>query len=162
MKRKSSFPILGSAFPQPKIHQSKLGSTDRWKPIVDNIDSRFDAYLEQENRVNRSKLMDNRVHACIYFIQPTGHSCVSISFSFCTPSLIDQLGVLHMNSLRPIDIEFMRKLHHKVNLIPVIAKADTLTDDEVVAFKQRVRLSSNCPKVVELGPESPESLTIAF
>lgn len=32
----------------------------------------------------------------------------------------------------------MRKLHHKVNLIPVIAKADTLTDDEIVAFKQRV------------------------
>ena len=45
-----------------------------WKPIVDNIESRFDAYLEQENRVNRSKLVDNRVHACIYFIQPTGHS----------------------------------------------------------------------------------------
>jgi septin 7 len=41
--------------------------------------------------------------------------------------------------LRPIDIEFMRKLHHKVNLIPVIAKADTLTDDEITAFKQRVR-----------------------
>jgi septin 7 len=26
----------------------------------------------------------------------------------------------------------------KVNLIPVIAKADTLTDDEVIAFKKRV------------------------
>jgi septin 7 len=48
--------------------------TDSWKPIVDNIDARFDAYLEQENRVNRLKLVDNRVHACIYFIQPTGHS----------------------------------------------------------------------------------------
>ena len=45
-----------------------------WKPIVDNIEARFDAYLEQENRVNRSKLVDNRVHACIYFIQPTGHA----------------------------------------------------------------------------------------
>lgn len=49
-----------------------------WKPIVDNIESRFDAYLEQENRVNRLKLVDNRVHACIYFIQPTGHSCVEL------------------------------------------------------------------------------------
>lgn len=44
-----------------------------WKPIVDNIESRFDNYLEQENRVNRNKLQDNRVHACIYFVQPTGH-----------------------------------------------------------------------------------------
>lgn len=34
----------------------------------------------------------------------------------------------------------MRKLHTKVNLIPVIAKADTLTDDEVTLFKQRVSL----------------------
>lgn len=88
--------------------------TYSWKPIVDNIESRFDNYLEQENRVNRNKLQDNRVHACIYFVQPTGHS------------------------LRPIDIEFMRRLHQKVNLIPVIAKSDTLTDEEIVAFKQRI------------------------
>jgi septin family protein len=32
----------------------------------------------------------------------------------------------------------MRRLHQKVNLIPVIAKADTLTDEEVTEFKQRV------------------------
>jgi septin 7 len=47
-----------------------------WRPIVENIESRFDAYLEQETRVNRQKVMDNRVHACLYFIQPTGHTCV--------------------------------------------------------------------------------------
>ncbi|KAJ9106344.1 hypothetical protein QFC21_001490 [Naganishia friedmannii] len=115
-----------------------VNNDEAWKPIVDNIDSRFDAYLEQENRVNRSKLMDNRVHACIYFIQPTGHSCVPFKFLSPNPKMIDLWGVLHLFRLRPIDIEFMRKLHHKVNLIPVIAKADTLTDDEVVAFKQRI------------------------
>jgi septin len=41
-------------------------------------------------------------------------------------------------SLKPLDIEFMRRLHTEVNLIPVIAKADTLTDDEVAEFKARV------------------------
>ena len=50
-----------------------------WKPIVENIESRFDSYLEQENRVNRSKVVDNRVHACLYFIQPTGHSYANSS-----------------------------------------------------------------------------------
>ena len=45
-----------------------------WKPIVENIEARFDSYLEQENRVNRQKISDNRVHACLYFIQPTGHA----------------------------------------------------------------------------------------
>ncbi|KAF9514811.1 hypothetical protein BS47DRAFT_1342563 [Hydnum rufescens UP504] len=91
-----------------------VNNDNSWKPIVENIEARFDAYLEQENRVNRQKLVDNRVHACLYFIQPTGHA------------------------LKQIDIEFMRRLHTKVNLIPVIAKADTLTDDEIVAFKERV------------------------
>ena len=45
-----------------------------WIPVVENIEARFDSYLEQENRVNRQKIADNRVHACLYFIQPTGHA----------------------------------------------------------------------------------------
>jgi len=53
-----------------------LTRSNSWKPIVESIESKFDNYLEQENRVNRSKVMDNRVHACLYFIQPTGHSLV--------------------------------------------------------------------------------------
>lgn len=32
----------------------------------------------------------------------------------------------------------MRRLHTKVNLIPIIAKADTMTDDEVQQFKARI------------------------
>ena len=32
----------------------------------------------------------------------------------------------------------MRQLHTKVNLIPIIAKADTLTDEEISDFKARV------------------------
>ncbi|GAA5845211.1 hypothetical protein JCM11251_003714 [Rhodosporidiobolus azoricus] len=91
-----------------------INNEDGWKPILDNIEARFDAYLEQENRVHRQKMVDNRIHACLYFIEPTGHS------------------------LKPVDIEFMRRLHTRVNLIPVIAKADTMTDDEVVQFKARV------------------------
>jgi septin family protein len=45
-----------------------------WKPILDNIEARCDAYLEQENRVNRRRMVDNRIHACLYFIAPTGHA----------------------------------------------------------------------------------------
>merc|ERR1711939_185521 len=91
-----------------------INNSQSWLPILQNIDSRYDSYLEQENRVNRAKLVDNRVHACLYFIEPTGHS------------------------LKQLDIEFMRKLADKVNLIPVIAKSDTLSEDETVAFKERI------------------------
>lgn len=109
---------MGTAI-RPRVASSPFGpnqflASRSWKPILENIEARFDEYLEQENRVNRQKVVDNRVHACLYFIQPTGHS------------------------LKQIDIEFMRRLHTKVNLIPVIAKADTLTDEEIIAFKQRV------------------------
>lgn len=93
-----------------------VNNDDSWRPIIENIETRFDAYLEAENKVNRMNIIDNRVHACVYFIEPTGHS------------------------LKPLDIEVMRRLHTKVNLIPVIAKADTLTDDEVAMFKQRVSI----------------------
>ncbi|KAH7883500.1 Septin-domain-containing protein [Phlebopus sp. FC_14] len=91
-----------------------VNNDDSWRPIVEDIESRFDSYLEQENRVNRQKIADNRVHACLYFIQPTGHS------------------------LKQLDIEFMRRLHTRVNLIPIIAKADTLTDEEIADFKARI------------------------
>lgn len=96
-----------------------VNNDDSWRPIVENIEQRFDAYLEAENKVNRMNIVDNRVHACVYFIQPTGHS------------------------LKPLDIEVMRRLHTKVNLIPVIAKADTMTDQEIVNFKQRVSTHSS-------------------
>lgn len=43
-------------------------------------------------------------------------------------------------SLKPLDIEFMKRLHDKVNVIPLIAKADTLTPEECQLFKKQVRL----------------------
>jgi septin 7 len=106
----------------------------RWKPILDNIEARYDAYLEQENRVNRTKMVDNRVHACLYFIEPTGHSYVPLVL----PLRENVMMLTCDDRLKPVDIESMRRLHNKVNLIPVIAKADTMTDDEVAAFKARI------------------------
>lgn len=47
----------------------------------------------------------------------------------------------YFHRLKPIDVEFMRQLHTKVNLIPIIAKADTLTDEEIADFKARVSWS---------------------
>lgn len=42
--------------------------------------------------------------------------------------------------LKPLDIEFMKRLHEKVNIIPLIAKADTLTPEECQQFKKQVRV----------------------
>ena len=40
--------------------------------------------------------------------------------------------------MQPLDVEFMRKLQDKVNIIPIIAKADTMTREEIAYFKEKV------------------------
>jgi len=40
--------------------------------------------------------------------------------------------------LRPIDIKFMHLLHERVNIVPVIGKADTLTKKELQSLKVKV------------------------
>lgn len=44
-------------------------------------------------------------------------------------------------SLRPLDVEFMKALHEKVNIVPVLAKADTLTPSEIK--KKKIKVSSH-------------------
>ncbi|KAJ3064275.1 hypothetical protein HDU98_012288 [Podochytrium sp. JEL0797] len=91
-----------------------INNQDAHKPILKSIEERYEQYLDQESRVNRKNMVDNRVHACIYFIAPTGHS------------------------LRQLDVQFMKELGTKVNLIPVIAKSDVLTETEIADFKERI------------------------
>jgi cell division control protein 12 len=40
--------------------------------------------------------------------------------------------------LKPLDVEIMKRLGTRVNLIPVIAKADTMIPEDLQNFKQRV------------------------
>ena len=53
-----------------------------WEPILKCVEERYDAYLDQERRVNRKHIVDNRVHCCLYFVSPTGHKYVSFLFFF--------------------------------------------------------------------------------
>ena len=93
-----------------------VDNTDCWEPVVEYVEKQFDKFLEAETRVKRESLPDSRVHACLYFIAPSGHG------------------------LKRIDVEFMKRIHDKVNIIPVIGKADACTKEELVAFKQKVSL----------------------
>ncbi|CCE79559.1 Piso0_001633 [Millerozyma farinosa CBS 7064] len=94
---------------------NNVNNHDSWVPIVDFIDEQHESYMKQEQQPYRNTVKDLRVHACLYFIRPTGHS------------------------LKPLDIEVMRRLSMRVNLIPIIAKADTLSPKELDAFKSRIR-----------------------
>jgi septin family protein len=50
-----------------------------------------------------------------------------------------RISCSQQHRLRQIDVDSMLQLHEKVNLIPVIAKADTVTEEDMYYFKARVR-----------------------
>uniref|UniRef100_A0A671RNI5 Septin-5-like n=1 Tax=Sinocyclocheilus anshuiensis TaxID=1608454 RepID=A0A671RNI5_9TELE len=92
-----------------------VNNTESWRAVVDYIDQQFEQYFRDESGLNRKNIQDNRVHCCLYFISPFGHG------------------------LRPMDVEFMKMLHEKVNIVPVLAKADSLTPLEVRKIKMKIR-----------------------
>eukprot|EP00070_Physeter_catodon_P046064 XP_028352958.1 septin-10 isoform X6 [Physeter catodon] len=87
-----------------------------YQPIVDYIDAQFEAYLQEELKIKRSlfNYHDSRIHVCLYFISPTGHS------------------------LKTLDLLTMKSLDSKVNIIPVIAKADAISKTELQKFKVKL------------------------
>ncbi|KAI5170794.1 septin 7 [Nematocida sp. LUAm3] len=109
-----------------------------WCPIRNLIYNRYEEYhIEEENVTNT---MDKRIHCCLYFLNPR-----------TVP--------------REIDLKIMQELGDKVNLIPVISKADILDPEEYKAIKDALfsELMSNkvklfdsilideCKKVVEIN-----------
>lgn len=52
--------------------------------------------------------------------------------------------------LRQMDVQFMKHLHDKVNIVPVIAKADTLTPTELRKLKDRVSYNVECTLVLQI------------
>lgn len=87
-----------------------------WDPIVKYIKDQHSAYLRKELTAQRERyLQDTRIHCCLFFIQPSGHG------------------------LKPIDIVVLKKLSEFVNVVPVIAKSDSLTLEERAAFKERIK-----------------------
>nr|XP_020749395.1 septin-14 isoform X2 [Odocoileus virginianus texanus] len=65
-----------------------------YQPIVDYLDAQFESYLQEELKIKRSlgDHLDSRVHVCLYFISPTGHSLKSLDI--LTMKNIDSKGLL--------------------------------------------------------------------
>lgn len=95
----------------------QVNRMDNVKPIVEYIEDQFEAYLREELESERClpRYDDTRIHACLYFICPTGHN------------------------LKSLDIFCMKQLHDKVNLIPIVAKSDCLSKDELERFKRTIK-----------------------
>lgn len=59
---------------------NQLSFVCSYKPILEYIDAQFEKYLEEELKIKRSLLNyhDTRIHICLYFIAPNGHSLKSL------------------------------------------------------------------------------------
>ena len=114
-----------------------INTTDCYKSILNYIDTQFERYLNDESGLNRRNISDNRVHCLFYFISPFTRGYVSLTI----PAHLLSCGYpFCVSSLKPLDIECMKALHQKVNIVPIIAKADALTQEELAQMKQHVRM----------------------
>lgn len=95
--------------------------TTTFEKIVGYYVEQFCVFRQEEEKAERTlrRGMDPLVHCVFYFINP--------------------------HRLKPVDIAFMKELHEKVPIIPVIAKSDTMTTPEKKDYKEEVRskLQSN-------------------
>ncbi|KFP43570.1 Septin-10, partial [Chlamydotis macqueenii] len=116
----------------------QINKEDSCQPIVDYIDAQFEAYLQEELKIKRSLFSyhDTRIHVCLYFISPTGHS------------------------LKTLDLLTMKSLDSKVNIIPIIGKADSISKTELQKFKNKImsELVSNDVQIYQF-PTDDETIS---
>lgn len=82
---------------------------------VNYIDQQFMTYFKAQFQNPLWNIRDTLIHCCLYLIPPYGKM-----------------------RLRKEDIDCMRALHEKVNLIPVIIKADTFNSIQLAKFKENI------------------------
>jgi len=103
----------------------QINREESYAPVLQYINEQFEKYLQEELKIRRNlwNYTDTRVHVCLYFIAPTGHT------------------------LKAIDLMTMKALENKVPIIPLIAKSDTISKQELKTFKMRI-ISELCEKQV--------------
>lgn len=93
----------------------KLENNATGKFITSFIENEYKLILDEELRINTNPhKQDSRIHVAIYFIRPTSRG------------------------LSALDIIVLQNISARVNVIPVISKSDTLTEDELRLNKKLI------------------------
>ncbi|CAG8758164.1 43734_t:CDS:2 [Gigaspora margarita] len=83
--------------------------------VLRYIEAQFDQTLAEETKVKRNpKAQDSQIHACLYFIDNTN------------------------NGLTDKDIRILKRITARVNVIPIVAKADLLTTTQLANLKKAI------------------------
>lgn len=137
-----------------------------FKPILEYIDTQFEKYLEEELKIKRSLFSchDSRIHACLYFIAPSGHSLKSLDL-VTMKKLDSKVTRQSIEKQRFLCPPFFPRVFYlcsvlfqippQVNIIPVIAKADTVNRSELDKLKIKImsELVSNGVQIYQFPTE---------
>jgi septin family protein len=105
----------------------QLDERKSFEPIQQFIKQMYDSYSQKYDTGKVSPLDDPRVHCCLYFLQPT--------------------------RFRENDAVHMKALEGFVPIVPIIAKADTLTIDEINEFLLRGYCTPEQVREIKLNGE---------
>ncbi|KAJ1553897.1 hypothetical protein HK405_006589, partial [Cladochytrium tenue] len=104
-----------------RAHDAELeGVAARWlAPVLAYVEAQYEATLAEESRVRRNpRFPDSLVHACLYFLDPA--------------------AVTAARGLTQLDCYALRALSSRVNVVPVLGKADLLTRRQRAAVRALV------------------------
>ncbi|KAJ3773210.1 septin family protein [Lentinula raphanica] len=130
--------------------------------IIKYIDAQYADTMNEESKVVRTNKGDQHIHLCIYLIDPSSimtaperrtksslptktRSETTVSYRN-PPELIpdtssDSEDEESPLTMAPAEIRVLRRLAARCNVLPVIAKSDSLTDDALSNAKEAVRRS---------------------
>ncbi|KAI6147194.1 hypothetical protein BKA82DRAFT_4150613 [Pisolithus tinctorius] len=143
----------------PSLDFSDDHSVERTiQDILRQVDARFAEGIDDEWKAQTG---DHHIHLCIYFLDPDviipPPSCVpgppapllsrartnSFSHTDSEPVILEPPVTTNPLLCRPTlpsaEINTIRRLSARVNVLPVIARADTLTNDRLLAVKTAIR-----------------------
>ncbi|KAL0961105.1 hypothetical protein HGRIS_006081 [Hohenbuehelia grisea] len=145
--------------------------------IIKYIDAQYADTMSEESKVIRKSKADQHIHLCIYMIDPSSvitaaarraKSSLPVktqsdaTVSYRVPDLVPDDSEDSEDeaesplTMSPAEVRVIRRISRRCNVLPVIAHADSLTDEKLAALKQAVRTGLQ-EAGVDLGVFGPKT-----
>ncbi|PFH54064.1 hypothetical protein AMATHDRAFT_842 [Amanita thiersii Skay4041] len=145
----------------------ELKQERRITSIINYINAQYADTMSEESKVVRQNKGDQHIHLCIYLIDPSSimttaarstlaslPTATRSETTICLRNTPDQVPNTNASpeddmddevevelTMSPAEIKVIRRLAERVNVLPVIAHADSLTNEKLQAVKGAVRRS---------------------
>ncbi|EAU85761.2 hypothetical protein CC1G_04978 [Coprinopsis cinerea okayama7 len=149
--------------------------------VIKYIDQQYADTMSEESKVVRQNKGDQHIHLCIYMIDPSSIMSAEDRSSHTTfqtigktrsettisqsqpPDLVPDTSSESESedeeqlTMSPAELRVIRRISAKANVLPVIAHADSLTDEKLQAVKKAVR-NGLAEAGIDLGVFAPEEI----